>query len=294
MSNAQGRPLAIACAAALALAVPSVEADVPATSGPGPQGRWNTFAADVTIRRGLRDEAHQVVGSDGPAVTYRWQRTQSGLQWKTTMTVVNGARPDVITPTGQSQAIPAAIARIEDDGDGSGPRFYSAQGTLVRPPALADRQKMGVKDSVFAGTDAMLRPPQAAAAGGRPADEGRDWVEAVLPSFERAGARKAALQRRFGQALEKLRGCDRYLQTIAGDTTEVLADETWAVPIEINVVRGGVLQSHTSFSYEPGPGGSLVRRRSHTEHLLTGPYGVKNARMALDIELANVSIEERR
>jgi hypothetical protein len=295
MSNAQGRPLAIACAAALTLAVLSSETHVRATTGPGPQDRWNTFTADVTIRRGLRDEAHQPVGTDGPAVMYRWQRIQSGGRWKTTMSVVNGPRPEVVTPTGQSQAIPPAIARIEDDGDGSGPRFYSLQGTLVRPPALGDRQKMGVSDSVFANSDALLRRPLPLASGaGRVADEGREWVEAVLPSLGQSSARKAALERRFGKALGKLRGQDRYLQTTADETTEVLADETWAVPVEVNIVRAGALESHASFSYEAGPGGSLVRRRSHVEHVITGMNGGKGARMALDVELANVTLEDRR
>ena len=62
-------------------------------------------------------------------------------------------------------------------------------------------------------------------------------MEAILPSLERSSERKAALQRRFGMALGKLRGHDRYLETVADETTEVLVDETWAVPLEVNVLR---------------------------------------------------------
>jgi hypothetical protein len=301
MSNVQGRPVAIVCGTALALAVPLSEAYVRATAaGPGPQERWNTFSAEVTIRRGVRDAAQQPVGNEGPAVKYRWERTQSGGRWKTTMSVVRGARPDVVTPTGQSQAIPPVVARIEDEGDGAGPRFYSLQGTLLRPPVASDRQKMGASDSVFANTDALvfantngLMRPSAAPAGNRArlADEGREWVEAVLPSLEKKSARETALQQRFGKALGKLRGLDRYVQTIADETTEVLAHDDWGVPVEINVVRGGVLESHASFSYEAGPAGSLVRRSSHAEHAIKD---MKGARMVLDVELANVKLEERR
>ena len=295
MSNVQGRPFAIACAAALTLAVPSLEADVRAVNGSQVQARWNTFTADVTIRRGLRDEWQQPIGSDGPAVMYRWQRSQSDGHWKTTMSVVNGPRPAVETPTGQWQAIPPAITRIEDDGDGTGPRFYSAQGTIVRPPAAGDRQKMGVSNSVFADSDTLLHRPQGVGSGGgRAADGGRDWVEAILPSLERSSERKAALQRRFGMALGKLRGHDRYLETVADETTEVLVDETWAVPLEVNVLRGGLMESHATFSYEAGPGGALVRSRSHAEHVVPGTHGGKRARLALDIELANVTLEDRR
>jgi hypothetical protein len=71
----------------------------------------------------------------------------------------------------------------------------------------------------------------------------------------------------------------------------VLADADWAVPVEVRVLRRGALTTRASFSFEPGPGSSLVRRRSRSEHLI--PEG-KGARMVLDVELANVKLEERK
>ena len=117
MSNAKGRPMAIAWATALALAVPVSEAYVRAVSGTGPRDPWNNFSAEVTIRRGLRDAAHPSAKDDGPPVKYRWERTQSGGHWKSTMVVVGGTRPDIVTPTGMSQPIPPVITRIEEDGE---------------------------------------------------------------------------------------------------------------------------------------------------------------------------------
>ena len=294
MSNPKGRPMALACAAALVLAVPASQAYVRAVSTPDPQERWNTFTADVTIRRGLRDAAQLSGQNDGPPLKYRLIRVESGQFWKTTMLVVGRTRSDVVAPTGRLQPIPPLVSRIEDDGDGSEPRLYDLQGALLRPPSKIDRQKMGAPESVFASTDALLESQPADAKGQRPADRGREWVDALMPSLERNSARRAALQKRFGNAVGKVRGLDRYVQTSADQTLEVLADDNLNVPVEINSVRGGALLSHATFVYEAGPQGALVRRRAHVEHAIPDRPERKDARLVLDVELANVTLEDRR
>jgi hypothetical protein len=291
MSNAKGRPTAIAWATALALVVPVSEAYVRAVSGIGPRDPWKTFTAEVTIRRGLRDSAHPSARNDGPAVKYRWERTQSGARWKSTMVVVGGTRPDIVAPTGTSMSIPPVVTRIEDDGDGTEPRFYDVQGHLLRLPTRKDRQKMGASESVFASTDALGESQSAGAGKGQsPSGRGPDWVEALMPSLEGKSARRAALQKRFGTAVGKVRGLSRYLQTVEDQTTEVLADDEWGVPVEINTVRSGALQSHVTFEYEAGPKGSLVRRHAHVEHAIADRPERKDARMVLDVELSNVTL----
>ena len=114
-----------------------------------------------------------------------------------------------------------------------------------------------------------------------------------MPSLDKRSARRAALQRRFGKALGKLRGHERYVQTVADETTELLLDETWAVPVEVNIVRGGVLRSHARFVYERGSDHSLVRRRSHAEQAVESKVQGKASRMVLDVELAHVQLEDR-
>jgi hypothetical protein len=297
MSNAKGRPMALACATALALAVPLSQAYVRAVAAPGPQDKWNTFTADVAIRRGLRDAARPAASTDASPVKYRLVRALSGAYWKTTMAVIGATRPDVVTPTGESLAIPPAVARIEDDGDGTEPRLYNLQGQLLRSPTKNDRQKMGAADSVFAPTDALTQSRAGGANGQRPSDQGRGWIESLMPSLDKKSARRTALEERFGNAVGKVRGLDRYLQTASDQTVEVLADEDSAVPVEINVLRGGVLLSHTTFVYEPGPQRTLVRRRASVEHaILDTPElpGLKDARLILDVELSNVTLEDRR
>jgi hypothetical protein len=304
MRNTQGKPMAVASVIALGLAMssswvvrageavsPTVEQTITAAAGGrAPGERWNTFSAVVTLRRGVVDADHRPVGDRTFASRYHWERMQSGGRWKTTMRMMSGTRPEIVSPSGTSEAIPPDIVRIEDDGDGTGPRFFTRQGTLVRPPTVKDRQKISADDSIFANTDALLQRSSAPTGQGlKIAGGGHDWIEALLPSPDRKDARRTNLQRRFGKPLGRLRGMDRYVETSANHTTELLVDSDWSLPLELNVVRDGQLQSHASFSYEAGSGGSLVRRASHVEHLL--PKGV---RTALDVELANVRLEDRR
>jgi len=293
MSNAQGKLLVIACAVALAIAVPSLEADV--RSAPGPQDRWNRFTADLTIRRTVSPAGRDAVVRSTPATTYRWERVLSGAHWKTTMEVKGSGRAPFVTPTGALQEVAPVVARIEDDGGAEGPRFYGLSGQRLRLPTTADRRNIGVADEVFAKADALVP-----ADGGepRPASgpeaRGRDWIDVLLPSLDKRGARAERLQRRFGLSRGTWRGHDRYLGTAGDDTIEVLIDRTWTVPVEVNVARAGVLRSHTTFAYEPGPGGSMVRRSSHVERVLDDESAGNGARMVVDVEVANVRLEERR
>jgi hypothetical protein len=214
------------------------------------------------------------------------------------MSVLAGARPPVITPSGKQQEILPLVTRVEDNGDGTGPRFYTRDGKQVKLPGQAERQKLEALvagkagATAFAGVDEMVRDAAPLRAGGPGIKaRGREWIDGLVPSRENRDSRRAALRRRLGAMHGKVRGFERYLQTVDDETTEVLVDADWSVPIEINVMRGGALQSHTTYSYVPGPGGALVRSRSHSEHLL--PEG-KGKRMAIDVELTNVLLEERR
>lgn len=292
MSNVQGKPLGIACVVALAIAVPTLRAEV--GSPPGPQGRWNRFTADLTIRRVVVPAGADAAASTTPATTYRWERVQSGPHWKTTMEVKSSGRAPFITPTGALQEVAPVVARIEDDGGDEEPRFYGLDGKRLRLPTKADRKKMGLGDEAFAKADGLLpvEPAQTGPGGGRDTI-GREWIDALLPTLDKRGARVDRLQRRFGLSKGKWKDRDRYLETKGDDTTEVLVNPTWTVPVEVNVARAGVLQSHATFTYEPGPGGSMLRKVAHVERALHDEAG-KGGRMVTDVELANVRLEDRR
>jgi hypothetical protein len=293
MSNTQGTVAVIAAAAAIGLAVPYTGARLAAAAGAS-RPRWNSFSADVIIRRGVHGPAHQPEGSDPTAVAYRWERTYEGGRWKSIVRVVTSGRVGVVAPTGKTVPIPPVIGRIEEDDDGTGPRFYTSEGTLVTPPAIADRRKMGVAEAVFANSDAFAGLPVLSGAPRTPRHlrtVDPDWLDTILPPPGLKEQRRDGLQRRYGKPLGTVGGWQRYVQESGDQTTEVLADADWAVPVEVRVLRRGMLTTRASFSFESGPGGSLVRRRSRSERLM--PEG-KGARMVLDVELANVKLEDRK
>ena len=121
---------------------------------------------------------------------YRWQRSPVGRALEDHDERGHGPRPDVETPTGQSQAIPPAIARIEDDGDGSGRGSTAHRARLCgrRRPATAEdgRQRQRLRRHRHPAPSSALGWGRR---GGRAADEGRDWVDAILPSLERSSER---------------------------------------------------------------------------------------------------------
>ena len=85
-----------------------------------------------------------------------------------------------------------------------------------------------------------------------------------------------------------VRGLERFVQSRDGHTTEVLSDPAWSVPVEINVVRDGVLVSHSVLSYDEDPGAGLVRRRIRSEQLLSPESG---DRALVDFELSNIRLD---
>jgi hypothetical protein len=261
-------------------------ANAQATRGPG--DKWNTFTATVSVRRGRVDDDGNAIGDRTAVARYQVERTQSQGRWRSTLRVLSSGRPDVVAPSGAALSIPSDIVRIEDDGDGSGVRLIGRDGRVMSPPTVKDRDRFGEPDDVFASTDALLRKG-ADTATGRMRGDDKDWLDAVMPARLRGEGRRLALQRRFGAPAGKVHGLDRFVETAADRTTELLADPDWAVPVEINVVRNGQLQSHAQFSYDAGPTGTLIRRGAHVEQRLS-----TDVRAVVDVELSGVRLEDRR
>ena len=208
------------------------------------------------------------------------------------MVVVGGARPDIVAPTGTSMSIPPVVTRIEDDGDGTDPRFYDGQGHLLRLPTRKDRQKMGASESVFALTDALAGSQAAAAAKGQsPSGPGPDWVEALMPSLEGKSARRAALQSALERRWEGQRAepgiCNRwktkrrrYWQTTSGVCRSGDghgSQRCVAIACDIRI-RGRAKRGH-----------SCVATRTWSMPSRTDPSGRMRG-MVLDVELSNVTL----
>jgi len=248
---------------------------------------WNTVTADITIKRRRVATDGTPVGDAAPVVRYRWERRLTASGWHSSLTLVDEARPVIDTSSGPRPLDnPFAIARIEDDEDGSPLRMFNASGDEVPLPSLSPGSPLSAGDASQGIDMASI-----ARSSVRPMTFSRDWIDAVVPSIDKSSIRRAALERRHGKAVGRVRGLDRFVAISDDDTLEVLADPVWALPLEINAVRSGVLVSHTTLSYAAGSGGQLVRRTLHNEH---GMPGTDGERLATDVEFANVRLEQRR
>jgi hypothetical protein len=222
------------------------------------------------------------------------------------MTVLSVA-PLTVQATRGPKTVPAGspVSRIEI-GDGATPtRVFDAAGRQLfmlpsrpRPAADADpliemieRYRTGAGDAIRAARAASEAvpavasdPPRAAVTDAR----ARGWIDQLMPSAAGREARRAALVRDFGASQGAIRGLDRFVTNAGGATTEVLADPAWAVPVEINVARNGLLVSQTVVGYEQDPGAGLVRRRIHSEQLLSAESG---DRAVADVEFSSIRLD---
>ena len=281
------------------LSVPSSSVRAAQRSTPGQtmawsSSDWNTFSADVTIRTQHQDSGGAKTGIDSLPVRYHWERRQAGSGWKSTITfnrepvqIGQGARRLSIEPA-------IAIARVEDDEDGSPLRMYASDGRRIAPPSLQQLQQR-VREA-NPNLDAM--PPEnpadpavrdsAQTRTARPAAGGRDWIAAFVATPGQKSARRARFDQQFVRR-GQVRGFDRFVRPDGDLTREVLADPASYVPVESNLVRGSERVSHIRFSYSTEADGSLVRRQVHVEQAAM-PSG---ERAVIDTEYANVRLERR-
>jgi hypothetical protein len=247
-----------------------------ATPGAGlsPSDVWDTFSADVTIRRRLV-MANGTAGVEAPAVRYRWTRSARRGGWRSAL--------DLLLPGADR-----LVLHIEDDEDGTPVRAYDQHGAPIRMASVEDRQVLGepVPGSLIVPPLPRLLYPDAV----RPAAPGRDWVDGFIAVPSRHGRRRAALQARFGRPAGRVRRMDRFVERGSDRTLEVLADAESALPVEINVVRDGALVAHSTLTYAAGRDGTLVRRRIHAERLVSAKTG---QRAVADVQLSNVRLERR-
>ena len=221
------------------------------------------------------------------------------------MTVLS-VSPDTIQTSKGPQAVSrkVPVSRIEIGDARSPARIFDAEGRMLfmLPTAPADRTHApDVRRSPSRG--ARSRSRRRGGVQGQPGDGGRgrdrcrprrrrisrsrEWVEHLLPTAAGRGARRAAFARDMGSPQGLVRGLERFVHDRDGNTTEVLSDPTWSVPVEINVVRDGALVSHSVLSYDEDPGAGLVRRRIRSEQLLSPESG---DRALVDFELSNIRL----
>ena len=99
------------------------------TSTQSVRENWDTFQADVRIRRSRVKSGGGAAGPSIPAVEYHWERVRTGSHWKTTVMAKQSGAAVVRSLNGLTQLNhPLAAVRMEDDEDGSPLRFYNNRG----------------------------------------------------------------------------------------------------------------------------------------------------------------------
>lgn len=267
--------------------LPEAQTLAPQRKPTGPFDAFTSVSADVTITQGLVSQAGRPVGTPVPPVRYRWRREKKDRSWKTTMTMTASVRPATRLLSGATKEVAPSIVRIEDDGDGTAPRFYDQRGSEIRPPEAADvaRSSKVLAEGALPlpAIDRSNQPLQQ-----RPIDD--KWIQSLAVKRSDATGRRGEILRSFGPVIGNLRGMDRFLIAIQEGSVEILIDPELNVIREWNLVKNGELDARGSSEYEAGPGDVYLRRKVRVERLL--PNGSGN-RMATQVELANIRFESR-
>jgi hypothetical protein len=253
---------------------------------------WDHFSVDVSIRRLRLDGDGRRSGPAEPDLTYRWERQQKGVGWSTTMTVLPGAAPVVESIDGPRALKPMdrAVARIEDDEDGTPLRFYDARGRKIDVPSFEDLRKRSAGEPSFARE---LEALGSIASASRPPSPGREWVDALVVPKARKDARKRSIEGKFGRARGEVRGLDQFLTAGPDGQQELLVERAFQVPVEINVMKDGTLVSHTRIAYEPGADDVLIRRSVRIEEMTPGGADGKPGRTVSEIQFTNLRLEKK-
>ncbi|MGE3512430.1 MAG: hypothetical protein AB7N65_26495 [Vicinamibacterales bacterium] len=230
-------------------------------------GDWDTFSARVAVRRAWVADDGGIPLMPATLDEYVYERTKTARGWRTRIQVVSGTRPTVRTPQGDVLLDDdMGVGRIEEEEDGSGPRFFTRAGVEIVPPTPE-------RWTSVVGPPAGLDPElvaRATAVRGMRGPTGRDWVRAFVLVPGEARARREAMARQFGRRSGTVRGLDRYVRAEGEQTQEWLIDDRDGVPVEANVTERGVLRSHVVFAYARTASGALVRQRLRVERALGG------------------------
>jgi hypothetical protein len=253
---------------------------------------WDHFSVDVWIRRQRLDGSGKPSGPKEPDVAYRWERQQKGSGWNTTMTILSSEAPVVQSIEGprELKGSDRAVARIEDDEDGTPLRFYDARGRRLEVPgfdALAKHGEFGAAVTRGRETLESLTPMP------RPSSASRDWIEGLVVPKAKKDARRKSVEGKYGRARGQVRGLDQFLTAGPDGQQELLVDRTSHVPVEINLMKDGALVSQTRIAYEPGPDESLIRRSVRIEQVAPDRKDGNEGRTVSEIQFTNLRLAKK-
>jgi hypothetical protein len=221
------------------------------------------LTADVAVERSIVQDDGRVV-HQLPGVRYRLTQFQTPTARRS---IVTFERSQAFPARGP-HADPFAGFTVEFDEPAGPLLVYDAKGRLL-PNPIVDAEPSRIVPS---------RPA--------PADSTGELVTRPAGALQR----RQRLQRDLGRAVGKVRGLDRYLSTQGEVTHEVLVAPTHAVPLEVNLVRNGILESHLTYDYQVLSDGSWLRRASRSESRVPGR---SDQRLVTLTTFSSVSAEAR-
>jgi len=237
--------------------------------------------ADISIRqRRLTRDGLPMPGAAAAAITMRLERRRDAGRWRTSL-AMNESGPVMVQRPGGPAAVanPFFIARLEYDDEGGAPRMYDRQGRQVAAITAADIGAFGRRDPFDSNTSGTGWGGAAARAG----SVRRDGGGGLVVEGRLRAARRQDLEQRFGRAVGRVRGLDRFVAATGSSSQEVLVTPDTVLPVEVNVLSAGVLQSRTELLYSPYGTDRHVRQLMRTEQSV-GDEG----RAVTEVELSNI------
>jgi hypothetical protein len=249
-------------------------------------GAPGTLQADVTLRHERLSTDARAGRTTLPPVTWRLDRQLRDGRWLTTLSFRDGARP---TARAAGALLPLdnpfLISRLEFDDDGAEPRLYDGSGRRVTLPSENERRRLGVTpDQRGVGWDPRIWARTESRSAGRVPGLGAAQVLAEAGGRDQ---RRGDLQRRFGRAVGRIRGFDRFVTVDGPDTHEILVNPEAALPVEVNTVRDDALVARAELRYAPVATVGHLRQFLRTEQRLTDRG---QDRVITEIELSNVAV----
>jgi len=247
---------------------------------------WDTFVADVAITT-TREGGKSNLPPTMPPIAYHLERSLQGNgKWRNVMTIDRSAMALALKSSVGRRLPATAVARIEDDGDGTPPRMYNADGGVVhtgQPPALP---------SSFPANPNTQSPVPTPRRTLSPAASPRmlaNWIDGVVLTSQKTEERRESFLRAYGQP-RVLSGATEY-QVVRDSVTSIIRVDPSAQAItEVQHLVGGVLLGRWQFGYERQPDGTMIRSSISAE----GKDRVTGGRRTTVTRFSNIRLEKVR
>ena len=231
------------------------------------------FTAEVAISQMQVAADGQPLAGAAPASRYRLEH-RAGANSITRLTLLDRQRDTAESAAGPIPLDNPFLAVTAELDAANGLRLYNPRGERLPEVTAADRRYFGIANpsSSSRGSDARSMSARA-----RP-------TSLVVTAASRE--RRAAFEETFGAPVDRVRGLDRYLKRRGDDVDEALIDPATALPVEINMVRKGVLVAHVQMGYEPRGEGTFIRRSFRSERALAE----SGRRIVTTVDVTNVQV----